>query len=155
MSYQIVGNPNFDSVGSVVSFVEDIDGDGLSEVLIGGPNANINGEAYLLFSSEFAALDAVDGVIDGVIHLDAVLKSTELVSASYTFGTSVFSGFDSVGTDVSGGADLNGDGAADLLISAPDSEGSVLVIFSDSLAELDGSDGSVDGLIELQDGAQT
>ena len=103
------GIDEFDYSGSAVSSAGDINGDGISDIVIGARSANPNdkvdaGETYVIFGStnlgssgvlELSDLDGSDGfVINGV---DAQ---------------------DNSGRSVSGVGDINGDGVDDLLISA-------------------------------------
>ena len=137
-----------DCSGSV-SNAEDINGDGIDDLIIGAffadPNSNNSGESYVVFGGsnvgrtgtlELSALDGSNGfVLNGIDEHD-------------------LSGF-----SVSNGGDLNGDGIDDLIIGAQDADphgnffaGESYVVFGSSnvgstgtleLSALDGSNGFI------------
>ncbi len=153
-SYTFFGAAEEDEAGISVDSAGDFDGDGVGDFLIGangaGGNGNGTGEVYAIASADLAALDAADGVTDGVIGLEAVAGSG---AASYTFlGTRAG---DQAGFSVSTAGDTDGDGLDDLLIGAPGtdgigaSRGETYLISSAELADADAADGTVDGIIDL------
>lgn len=132
-----------DQLGRTVSFVGDIDGDGLDEIVIGAPpaagqtNANgFTGEGYLIWGSTLAA----ERTGDGVINL-ATLNGTDGVVLYGRAGGSQFS------FGISAAGDLDGDGLGDLVISARNINtraGETYVIAGDVLAqEKSGGDGVI------------
>jgi hypothetical protein len=114
----LFGNDEGDHSGSVVSGAGDVNGDGFDDILIGAPLAaglgNVNtdaGESYLVFGkpnwSNTPSLVLSPSNLDG------------------TAGVTFF-GVDSndhSGSAVSGAGDVNGDGFADLIIGAYNSNG--------------------------------
>jgi Ca2+-binding RTX toxin-like protein len=71
-----LGLDSGDLSGASVSSAGDINGDGYSDILIGAPDADPNGqvnsgESYLIYggAANLAALDAEDGTVDGMIQL--------------------------------------------------------------------------------------
>ncbi|BAZ48272.1 putative outer membrane adhesin [Nostoc sp. NIES-4103] len=154
--FVINGIDNYDRSGFSVSSAGDINGDGISDLIIGAPDADPNGQSragssYVVFGSSsgfgaslnLAELDGSNGfVINGIDVLDRS------------------------GHFVSNAGDINGDGIDDLIIGAryadPNGQydaGSSYVVFGSSsgfgaslnLAELDGSNGFVINGIDAND----
>ena len=107
--FVITGIDNGDNLGRSVSGAEDINGDGLDELIIGAPNADLSsnysseGQAYVIFGSS--------GGFGPTLDLGAFDGSGLLITG--------IDNFDNLGNSVSGAGDLNGDGADDLIIGAP------------------------------------
>ena len=143
------GDP-YERVGSSVSIVGDINGDGVDDFIVGAhqeyDGVYQTGAAFVVFGNP--------GGLGGVFDLTAL---------------DGFNGFKLIGVDpgdeagfsVSGGGDFNGDGLADLLVSAPRGDaqgvdaGEVYVVFGSSapgaaqqsLDTLNGADGfRIDGV---------
>ena len=125
----------------------DVNGDGISDVILGSafadPNGTTSGQSYIVFgganvgsggSLNLSSLDGTNGYI-----LNGIDSS------------------DKSGLRVSGAGDINGDGFADVIIAAYQADpngksgaGEVYVVFGGtSLNTLDGLDGSANGTIEL------
>ncbi len=96
----LYGEAPGDAAGSAVVSVEDIDGDGLGEVLVGAPY------------SDQAAVDAGSGYL-----LTALSPSSTLGSA--TLEVVGLAADDTLGAAVAGGGDLDADGVPDLVLGAP------------------------------------
>jgi hypothetical protein len=88
----------------------DVNGDGLADVIVGAPDADPNGQnsgrAYVVFGKAdtfgVSLTDVAGGVGGFVLNGDAA--------------------FDHSGSSVSGAGDVNGDGLADVIVSAPDAD---------------------------------
>jgi Ca2+-binding RTX toxin-like protein len=140
-----------DNLGSSVSRAGDINGDGIDDLIIGAPggrywyDTNYSGKSYVVFGSadiavtgsDLTALDGSNGFVIKGINSAFPFRQTQIVSNA---------------------GDINGDGIADLMISAPDLKsngydaGSTYIIFggadvgaggSFEISALDGSNGFV------------
>lgn len=105
--FAIRGDAAFDATGFSVSGAGDVNGDGIDDLIVGAPfgdDGDTNaGEAYVIFGRAGAR---------GAIEL------TDLAAAD---GFAILGGAaaDQSGFSVAGAGDINGDGAADLIIGAP------------------------------------
>ena len=148
--YRFVGEHGGSRTGWSVSFSDDVDCDGFSEVLVAAPTfrrANDArrdpGVAYLVSMADVEAADAADGATDGVIDLGVISaqpRSWKLEGA----------GWHHVGQDVASGGDANGDGCSDLLIGAHVGRGSAYVISGFDLPAADAADGAADGVVDIR-----
>ncbi|MGO1120919.1 hypothetical protein ACTL6U_19620, partial [Rhodovibrionaceae bacterium A322] len=159
--YIFEGIDGGDAAGTSVASVGDVDGDTLPDLLIGAPKADINGsstsagESYLIFGSQFSAMDTADGnPADGKIDLDDLWKSGVFGYIIRGMDASDFSGI-----SVSSAGDVNNDGLDDLIIGADKAEGNgqfnngnnsgeAYVLFGSELAALDNA-GATAGYINL------
>ncbi|MEM7566096.1 MAG: hypothetical protein AAF321_02580, partial [Pseudomonadota bacterium] len=108
--FRIDGINENDRSGSSVSAAGDVNGDGIDDIIIGAPeaelNGNNNGEAYVIFGKTESFGQSVtlnDSFIDGTngFRIDG-LNDTDLLGGS-----------------VSAAGDVNGDGFDDIIIGAP------------------------------------
>ena len=110
-----IGGQVSDTLGAAVAGAGDLNGDGLSDVVFGGPSRGLGqGEAYALF-----------GTSGSLIPLNGFLP-TNLNPASVTFPANdgikmqAPSAFGlRTGEAVAGGGDFNGDGFADTVVAMP------------------------------------
>lgn len=151
------GDAAGDNLGFSLATVPDVDGDGLSEVLVGAwvaddPGKLNSGEAQLLkgsdgaplqiwtgesafdfFGNSVAGLDDVDGDGFGDVLIGAVGNDANGSGAGSAYVYSGASGLllftlrgdapgDGFGTTVADAGDVDGDGASDLLVGAPGSD---------------------------------
>jgi hypothetical protein len=102
--------------GISVAYAGDFNGDGLADLLVGASGATVGGassagRAYLVFGKANTAAISLSAVANGV-------------------GGFVFNGFtaanDQTGNQVSAAGDVNGDGLADLLVAAANSDPSAV-----------------------------
>jgi hypothetical protein len=96
------GNANGDNLGAGIALVGDVDGDGVSDLLVGAPRRDETGVAWLIPSN------AVGRV-----------TPPEVATATWTGEVQ----YDYVGQAVAALGDASGDGLADIAISAPGLDG--------------------------------
>ncbi len=107
----VIRGDNFS--GRSVSDAGDVNGDGISDLIIGSPGSDVNGsefagQSYVVFGGQdfsggtfdLAALDGRNGFVINGINAD-----------------------DGSGSSVSSAGDVNGDGIDDIIIGAPGAEG--------------------------------
>ena len=144
--FVVNGATDGDDSGRAVSGIGDINNDGIADFIVGAPQANPGdtaraGAAYVVFGDETLGNN-------GSIDLTAINGNNGFVLAG-------IDAFDNLGLAVSDAGDINNDGIADLIVSAPRGNlvrGESYVIFgrtdignngSVDLTALDGSDGFV------------
>jgi len=108
--FRLTGLDNFESIGSGAPSFGDVNGDGLADIIIGAPQADVvggdSGAAYVVFgttsplaaSQSVSFLDGADGFrVTGTISGDNLGRAT-------------------------GAGDINGDGFDDIIVSVPNRE---------------------------------
>lgn len=113
--YAVFGIDKNDRAGYSVSGIGDFNGDGLSDFVIGAPDADSYdnnyssiGETYVVFGNDTPTTSVVE------------LSDLDGSNGFVLFG---IDDNDDSGTSVSGAGDINGDGLSDLIIGAPDGDG--------------------------------
>ncbi|MCC8997064.1 MAG: FG-GAP-like repeat-containing protein, partial [Nitrosomonas sp.] len=125
--FRLDGITKYDTAGNVSS-AGDMNGDGFSDILIGAPATDINGDAS---GSSYVVFGKSSG-------FDAVMNLADL-NGTNGFTINGESAGDYLGRSVSNAGDVNGDGFGDILIGARgadhngDYSGSVYVIFGKSI----------------------
>jgi len=115
--FTITGGLDKGFLGTSVSTAGDINGDGLSDLVIGAPSANWNtGAVYVIYGDKTRKSD---------VNLSEELDPQE---GFVVYGTSP----EKLGSAVNCAGDVNGDGISDIIIGAPyanDQSGSAYVIY--------------------------
>jgi hypothetical protein len=158
MSYRFGGLAMGDYAGHVSS-AGDVDGDGQADLIIGAWEADggggNSGEAYIVSTADLAAADAADGNADGAIHLGFITDPDFDRTGSSSYRIVGEAAGDKLGLSVSSAGDVDGDGQADLIVGAfqsdegGDASGAAYLIASADLADADAADGTADGVIDL------
>ena len=160
-SWKLVGESDHDGAGASVAALDDLDGDGRPEVVIGAPGHDRSdgdtaawdaGAGYIVASGDLAALDAADGAEDGVIDLGPASTYPN----SWKFLGEARR--EQAGSSLSSVSDIDDDGQPELLVGAPYHDaaenrfigGAAYLISGGNLAALDAADGDTDGTIDLR-----
>jgi hypothetical protein len=112
--FVIQGDREGDELGGSVSFVNDVNGDGVDDIVVGarfGDDAGSDaGEAYVIFGRSDSAFGTL---VNGRAVLDTsdLTRSQGFIMEGKTFG-------DRLGFSVSSAGDVNGDGVGDLIVGA-------------------------------------
>ena len=145
---------------TAVSAAGDADGDGVSDLLLGHLGGSVNnrpGAVYMLLGAELAALDRVDGTLDGRIFLGNVAGDTDEDGISNTFdrdddGDGIPDSVDSFQLDPEEWADSDGDRVGDNADAFPNDFGESFDTDGDGLGDRfadDDDDG--DGIVDAED----
>lgn len=131
--FRIDGAASHDDAGASVSGAGDVNGDGRKDILVGAPSAAHNdregsGAAYVVFGKDDSSNVDLAALGENGLRIDGASGSSPTDTGDLDPG-------DAAGTSVAGAGDLNGDGRADALVGAPDTDqhgpesGSAYVVF--------------------------
>ena len=118
--FRIVGADAGDAIGSHIATIDDLNGDGLSEIVIGSPEANGgDGAVYVVFGK-------------------ATTTGIDLSTVSNSAGGFRILGdaLDGAGAAVTAIGDINGDGKTDLLVGAPGTDRAYVVHGTDGTSDI-------------------
>jgi len=140
--FRISGAGAYDNCGKSVSAAGDINGDGFGDVIVGAPNALVDGAgaSYVIYGKESGFASDIQ---------------LEALSSANGFMLSGAGTYDQTGGSVSSAGDVNGDGFGDVIVGAlgaspnGDSSGASYVVFGTGsglgsnvdLSSLDGTNG--------------
>lgn len=146
--FVINGFGDNDYGGTSIAGGFDFDGDGANDLLIGAPGVDDTG----IGGDEAGAAY----IIYGTPTVPTTPLAAQSIATTTDYRTTEFTGFggDKLGSTVSAGPDINGDGIDDIIIGAPFASGvgSTYVVFGGTtpqttLEDLDGTDGfAIDGV---------
>ena len=108
--FKIIGQSSFDELGTDVSGVGDVNGDGYDDVIVSTPGARgtrNEGESYVIYGKASGFGDV----------------NPNRLSSSTGFKIIGEDANDKSGTSVSGAGDINGDGYDDIIVGADDADG--------------------------------
>ena len=149
-SWKLAGIEGGDT-GRSVSFFGDLDGDSIADIAFGEPGGGSGentGSVHLISGAALPSYDALDGVVDGIIHT----LNLEGQDGYWRFDGEM--ALDAAGSSITA-ADFDGDGKPDMVIGAPShdageqGDGAIYLVGSRDFAALDSADGTSDGVIEL------
>ena len=148
-SWKFVGQSSGDQAGLLAGAAGDIDGDGMTDLIIGAPYRSEGhkqqGAIYLIAAADLTAADQADGDTDGVIELANI--STQAASWKLLGEASRnYAGLQALT------ADINGDGELELVVGAPGNDrgaGAVYVLPLTGLQAADDADGTRDRVVDL------
>ncbi|WP_052261678.1 FG-GAP repeat protein [Leisingera sp. ANG-M1] len=136
----------------------DTNADGISEMLIGGPETDFgqaqNAGVFLLTTGDLAAADGADGSRDNQLDIARLVGTN---AYHFSHGAESDTGF---GETVAF-ADVDGDGRDDVIIGASFDDtsatnaGAVYIFLGDELAAADAADGDIDGRIDTSQASYT
>jgi hypothetical protein len=108
--FAIYGEYNGDSSGFSVASAGDVNGDGLTDLIIGASQSgSLSGRSYVVFGKSSTE----------VIQLSAFTSSSPSSGGFVIYGQGAS---DKSGSSVASAGDVNGDGLADLIVGAPSSD---------------------------------
>ena len=149
-SWKFHGRAATEYAGRSVYSRGDLDGDELTDVIIGSRGESGKGAVYFVSGADFAAADAADGTADHLIQLDRVSAQ----SNSWKFVGE--ENQDEAGISVAAIPDSDGDSKAELLIGAwrhrfsgSTASGAVYLVSSSDLNTMDAADGTTDRVVDL------
>ena len=142
-SLKFVPESGADRLGAGLAGLGDLDGDGRPELLLGAPDLDPNGAAYLVSSRDLESADDADGTRDGVV------AAKHIALQSYSYKLLGEDGL-SAGGAMSSAGDLNGDDVAEFTVGARALVGAAFVMSGPDLLAADADDGEADGVIGLE-----
>lgn len=142
-SLKFVPESDLDRLGAGVAGLGDLDGDGRPELLLGAPDYDPNGAAYLVSSHDIRSADEADGTRDGIVSVEHVARQP------YSWKLLGEDGL-STGEAMSSAGDLNGDDVPEFVLGAKALVGAVFVVSSPDLLAADADDGEADGVVALK-----
>ena len=144
-----------DQAGWSVSTAGDVNGDGISDLIVGAPFSSVGGtyvgEAYVIFGDGGGL-----GTTDGSGHAVVDLGSAAGLGSSQGFVIRGEASWGFASWSVSAAGDVNGDGIGDLIIGAPYSGGTIggqAYVLYGSIAGFGALDASGRTVVDLANGA--
>lgn len=144
-TWVLVGEEAYDGAGRSIASA-DVDGDGFPDLIAGAPFHG-GGAVYVVPGRSLSAADAMDGMVDRRVGLEAVAHQAN--------GWKLLSEGDDrlLGTQVVGTGDVDDDGREDFVVAATGLSGehrsAVYLVSAASLEVADAADGATDGVVQM------
>jgi FG-GAP repeat/RTX calcium-binding nonapeptide repeat (4 copies) len=126
--FVIDGSDIDDLSGLAVAVADDVNGDGLDDLLVGAASADVRPPSELSSGEAYVVYGKADGMPVNLSDVGAGVGGFVLVGEH---------GFDSLGRAVSGAGDVDGDGFADLVVDAPGAAETYVVFGGDFTGAVD------------------
>ena len=140
-SYKLVGEDDGDYPGFSFAAMRK---EGLAQLVVGAPWHDDRGAVYAIAANQLSAVDAADGEADRRIALGNVADASESWKLLGEEESETKLGYSAAAV-----GDMDGDGEAELALGGVALRGAVYVVAA-SVADTDGDDGAVDGVIDMQ-----
>ena len=140
-SYKLVGEDDGDYPGFSLAAMRK---EGLTQLVVGAPWHDDRGAVYAIATNQLSAADASDGEADRRIALGNIADASESWKLLGEEESEAKLGYSAAAV-----GDMDGDGQTELVLGGVALVGAVYVVAA-SVAETDGDDGAVDGVVEMQ-----
>ena len=140
-SYKLVGEDDGDEPGFSLAAMRK---EGLTQLVVGAPWHDDRGAVYAIAANQLSAVDAADGEADRRIALGNIADASESWKLLGEEESEAKLGYSAAAV-----GDMDGDGQTELVLGGVALVGAVYVVAA-SVAETDGEDGDVDGVVDMQ-----
>ena len=140
-SYKLVGEDHGDYPGFSLAAMRK---GGLTQLVVAAPWHDDRGAVYAIAADQLSAADAADGKADRRIALGNIADASESWKLLGEGESETKLGYSATAV-----GDMDGDGQTELVLGGAALVGAVYVVAA-SVAETDGEDGAVDGVVDMQ-----